>query len=45
LSESTQRSIQVVLHHDTSAMGLLYREEPHTAVLSLGTAFGVTFID
>lgn len=37
------RPIQIHLHHDTSAMGLLFRGEPHTAVLSLGTAFGVAF--
>jgi hypothetical protein len=37
------RNISVRLFHDTSSMALLFADEDHTAVISLGTAFGVAF--
>ncbi|PAT01539.1 hypothetical protein CI105_06550 [Candidatus Izimaplasma bacterium ZiA1] len=43
LSKRLNKEITVVLYHDTSAMGLLFKEYKNTAVLSLGTAFGVSF--
>ena len=45
LTQLFGRPITIQLHHDTSAMALLYQNQPHTAVLSLGTAFGVAFTD
>lgn len=42
LTERCGRDIQVSLFHDTSAMALLY-DSFNTAVISLGTAFGVAF--
>jgi hypothetical protein len=42
LSKRCKREINVSLFHDTSAMALLY-DSPNTAVISLGTAFGVAF--
>jgi hypothetical protein len=45
LSDKCNNKANVTLYHDTSAMGLLFREQPHTAVISLGTAFGVAFVD
>ena len=43
LSQSTNRSITVKLYHDTSAMALQFKSAKKTAVISLGTAFGVAF--
>ncbi|QMS84741.1 hypothetical protein [Candidatus Xianfuyuplasma coldseepsis] len=43
LAEMLNKQVTVRLFHDTSAMALLFRHEPHTAVISLGTAFGVAF--
>jgi len=43
LSEELCKDVSVKLFHDTSAMALLFTNEPHTAVISLGTAFGVAF--
>ena len=43
LSKILQRDVTVYLFHDTSAMAFLFKDEPHTAVISLGTAFGVAF--
>ncbi len=45
LSKRLGQEIRVSLFHDTSAMALLFQKEPHTAVISLGTAFGVAFVD
>lgn len=45
LSTTCSETADVLLYHDTSAMGLLFKDEPHTAVISLGTAFGVAFVD
>lgn len=42
LQQRCKKRITVSLFHDTSAMGLLYNK-PDTAVISLGTAFGVAF--
>ena len=35
--------INVKLFHDTSAMALMFKDEKNTAVISLGTAFGIAF--
>ena len=43
LSKKLKKDIKVTLFHDTSAMALLYKDIPNTAVISLGTAFGVAF--
>lgn len=43
LSKQCNHKYSVRLFHDTSAMALLYRDHPNTAVISLGTAFGVAF--
>lgn len=45
ISRKVEREIQVTLYHDTSAMALHLRSNESTAVISLGTAFGVAFID
>lgn len=45
LSKECNCDATVELYHDTSAMGLLFSDKPHTAVISLGTAFGVAFVD
>ena len=45
LSLLAGRKIVAILHHDTSAMAYNFKKEPHSAVISLGTAFGVAFID
>lgn len=42
LRKHYHKDITVSLFHDTSAMALLY-DLPNTAVISLGTAFGVAF--
>lgn len=43
LHQRLHRSVRVRLFHDTSAMALLFRNEDHCAVISLGTAFGIAF--
>ncbi len=43
LSNIFKKDIIVKLFHDTSAMALMFRNEPNTAVISLGTAFGIAF--
>ncbi len=43
LSSIYNKDINIKLFHDTSAMALMYRNETNTAVISLGTAFGVAF--
>lgn len=43
LSNATNRNIEVKLYHDTSAMALQFKSAKKTAVISLGTAFGVAF--
>lgn len=42
LRKRLNKDIHLSLFHDTSAMALLY-DSPNTAVISLGTAFGVAF--
>ncbi|MBN2604701.1 MAG: hypothetical protein JXR62_02610, partial [Bacilli bacterium] len=43
LSSMIGHSVTVQLFHDTSAMALNFKDEKCTAVISLGTAFGVAF--
>ncbi|MCK5761477.1 MAG: hypothetical protein KAH16_01115 [Candidatus Izimaplasma sp.] len=43
LSRILGKRISVKLFHDTSAMALMFSNEPNTAVISLGTAFGIAF--
>ena len=43
LSKIYNKDIELKLYHDTSAMALIYRNKPNTAVISLGTAFGIAF--
>lgn len=43
LSNRLNKKINVTLYHDTSAMALVLKDKPNTAVISLGTAFGVAF--
>lgn len=43
LSRELGKDINVKLFHDTSAMALMFKEEKNTAVISLGTAFGIAF--
>lgn len=43
LSKHVNKKINIKLYHDTSAMALLFRGKPDSAVISLGTAFGVAF--
>ena len=43
LSKRMGRNIELLLYHDTSAMGLHFAGQPNTAVISVGTAFGVAF--
>jgi len=45
LSLKLNREIKVYLHHDTSAMAYQFENSKTSAVISLGTAFGVAFID
>lgn len=44
VSDILCRKIEIVLHHDTSSMALNFKNKHNTAVISLGTAFGVAFI-
>jgi len=43
LSEIAEKDIKLSLFHDTSAMALMFKNEKNTAVISLGTAFGIAF--
>lgn len=43
ISNLLGKKILVTLFHDTSAMALLFKDEKNTAVISLGTAFGIAF--
>ena len=43
LTNKFKRKITLKLHHDTSAMALVFKGKPNTAIISLGTAFGVAF--
>lgn len=43
LHNALYRKVDIRMFHDTSAMALLFKDEPNTAVISLGTAFGVAF--
>ncbi len=43
LSKHFNKKINIKLYHDTSAMALLFQGKPDSAVISLGTAFGVAF--
>lgn len=43
LSNLIGREIEITLVHDTTAMALNFKGEEKTAVISLGTAFGVAF--
>ena len=43
ISTKLNRKINVLLYHDTSAMALNFKKYENSAVISLGTAFGVGF--
>jgi len=43
ISVLLKREITIRLYHDTSAMALNFRNTKRTAVISLGTAFGIAF--
>lgn len=43
LKKRLNKDINIKLFHDTSAMALMFKEEKNTAVISLGTAFGIAF--
>lgn len=43
LSSLLNRKINIKLYHDTSAMALNFKNIERTAVISLGTAFGIAF--
>ena len=43
IREKTNSNIRIYLYHDTTAMGLNFKNLKNTAVISLGTAFGVAF--
>ncbi len=43
VSKRLNKDVNIKLFHDTTAMSLLFKDEPHTAVISLGTAFGIAF--
>lgn len=45
LSRRLEYSIDVRLFHDTSAMALNFINQKHTAIISVGTAFGVGFTE
>lgn len=45
LSQRMQKKVQVSLYHDTTAMSLGLQEDRKGAIISLGTAFGVAFIE
>ena len=43
LSNIMGKEISIKLFHDTSAMALVFKNEKNSAVISLGTAFGIAF--
>jgi len=43
VSEKARKEIIIKIFHDTSAMALMFKNEKNTAVISLGTAFGIAF--
>ena len=43
VSERAGKKIEIRIFHDTSAMALMFKNEKNTAVISLGTAFGIAF--
>ena len=43
ISVLLNREITIKLYHDTSAMALNFDNTERTAVISLGTAFGIAF--
>jgi hypothetical protein len=43
VSKELGKSVTIKLYHDTSAMALMFKNKPNTAVISLGTAFGIAF--
>ena len=45
LYKRLKRNIHVYLEHDTTAMAHAIPQIPHKAVITLGTAFGISFID
>lgn len=45
LYQRFRRNINVYLEHDTTAMAHSIPQSPYTAVITLGTAFGISFID
>lgn len=45
LSERLKRRVHVKLEHDATAMSHHVLQRPKTAVITLGTAFGIAFID
>ncbi len=45
LSFKLKKRVQISLVHDATAMSYIVQESDHTAVLTLGTAFGIAFID
>ena len=45
ISVLLKREIIVKLYHDTSAMALNFKNTERTAVISLGTAFGIAFVE
>lgn len=45
VSESLNRDINVYLYHDTTAMALMFEKNHNEAVISLGTGFGISFLD
>lgn len=45
LSFRLKKRVHVMLEHDATAMSHVVPQEEHTAVITLGTAFGIAFID
>lgn len=45
LTDALGRNIEVRLYHDTTAVSYYFENEKDTAVLSMGTAFGIAFLD
>lgn len=45
VSKELNRKVYVKLYHDTSSMGLNFKDLSNTAVISLGTAFGIAFVE
>jgi len=45
LRKRLNRDIEVSLYHDTTAVSYYFEEEAPAAVISVGTAFGIAFLD